>query len=144
MPTSPFTLTTGTDGYFQKHSTEFTTISKTVDFANFQGTSPALAGAATEVAKIISIPANFAVQALYAVVSTALTASSTFIVGDVTDVDGWIISTGTATAGLKVADGAYVAANGKFYLTATDLQITLGATPPIVGVVTVYVVGFQL
>jgi hypothetical protein len=139
-----FTLTAGTDGYFQKHSTEFTTISKTVDFSNFQGTSPVAAGVAADVAKIISIPANFAVQGLYAVVSTALTGSSTFLVGDATDVDGWIISTGTATVGLKAADGAYVTANGKFYTTATDLLLTLGSTAPVAGVVTVYVVGFQL
>ena len=139
-----FTLTAGIDGYFQKHSTEFTTISKTVDFSNFQGTSPVAAGAAADIAKIISIPANFAVQGLYAVVSTALTTSSTFLVGDATDADGWIISTGTATAGLKAADGAYVTANGKFYTTATDLLLTLGSTAPVTGVVTVYVVGFQL
>lgn len=139
-----FTLTAGTDGYFQKHSTEFTTISKTVDFSNFQGTSPVAAGVAADVAKIISIPANFAVQAVYAVVSTALTTSSTFLVGDTT-ANGWITATaGTATAGLKAADGAYVAANGKFYTTATDLLLTLGSTAPVTGVVTVYVVGFQL
>ena len=144
MP-SPYTLTAGTDGYFQKHSAEFTTISKTVDFSNFQGTSPAAAGLTTEVAKIISIPANFAVQGLYAVVSTALTTSSTFLVGDATDNDGWITaSAGTASATLKAADGAYVTANGKFYTTATDLLLTLGATAPVTGVVTVYVVGFQL
>ena len=140
-----FTLTAGTDGYFQKHSTEFTTISKTVDFSNFQGTSPVAAGVAADIAKIISIPANFAVQALYAVVSTALTTSSTFLVGDATDPDGWIsASAGTATAGPKAADGAYVVANGKFYATATDLLLTLGSTAPVTGVVTVYVVGFQL
>ena len=46
--------------------------------------------------------------------------------------------------GLKAADGAYVTANGKFYTTATDLLLTLGATAPVTGVVTVYVVGFQL
>jgi hypothetical protein len=139
-----FTLTAGTDGYFQKHSTEFTTISKTVDFSNFQGTSPVAVGVAADIAKIISIPANFAVQAVYAVVSTALTTSSTFLVGDATN-NGWITaSAGTAAVGLKAADGAYVTANGKFYTTATDLLLTLGSTPPVTGVVTVYVVGFQL
>lgn len=144
-----FNLQTGADGYFQKLSTEFTVLQKTVNFAKATGSA---SGDTGDVLQVISIPANFYVHGVIVNVTTAsTTASSTVEVGDYNattstgDVDGWLTtSAGTmASTGVKAADGAYVSANGKFYTSAASINITLGGTEPENGICDVIVVGFQ-
>jgi len=138
-----FNLQTGADGYFQKLSTEFTVLQKTVDFAKATGSA---SGDTGDVLQVISLPENFYVHGVIVNVTTAsTTASSVIEVGDGNDPNGWLTTTaGTmASTGVKAADGVYVSANGKFYASADSIDITLGATEPENGICNVIVVGFQ-
>lgn len=133
MP-SPYTLTTGADGYYQKKSAEFTVLSKTVDFAKFTGSTYGVAG---DIAKIITIPANFQVQSVSVVVVTASTTSSaTITVEDNAALD---YVAGFAVTGTTPSTGG----TPKLYPSETTMNVLLGATAPLDGIVTVHVTGFQ-
>lgn len=132
-----YNLTTGADGYFQKVSTEFTVLSKTVDFSKF--TTAGVAGAAGDIAQIITVPANFQIQSVSVVIGTAsTTASSTITVEDQAAFD---YVTGFAVTGAALT--ATTAGTPKLYSAATTINVLLGATAPLNGIVTVYVTGFS-
>lgn len=134
-----YNLSTGSDGYFQKTSTELTVFSKTVDFAKFTGSA---AGADGNTATIIDIPANFQVQSVSVAIGTASTTSGSSIT--VEDAAG--LDYVTAFDVTQAAGTATTAGTPKFYVAASSLQVLLGPSTdvaPLNGVVTVYLTGFS-
>lgn len=103
------------------------TIEKLIDFAN----DPALAGsnqaATTDVLQLLNIK-NVVVLGVFANVLKATGLTSTCIVGDGNDDNGWITSVNLNTTGPVINNGAYVAAGGKLYTTEDTLDITLTIT----------------
>lgn len=156
---SNYVLTAGTsDLNYQKHTYGGETISRLVDFSKFTGTA---AGAASDTADIITLPAGFIVESVWAKVITASsTASSTFGLGDSSNSVGYLANTTDATqaAGTIIpSTGAYLLASfattpavtgvlsqGKVYSTAGTLRVVLGTTAPLNGKVQFVVRGFFL
>jgi len=134
-----YNLSTGSDGYYQRGSTEYTVLSKTVDFAKFTGSA---AGADGETATIISIPANFQIQSVSVAIGTpSTTASSAITVEDAAGTD-YVTSFDVTQAITVTATGG----TPKFYNAATTIQVLLGPSTtvaPLNGIVTVYVTGFS-
>lgn len=153
---SPYNLRASADGLLAKKMSPII-LARVVDFSLFTGTA---AGAATDVAQIIDIPANFIITGVCSKVVTAGTASSTYSVGDSSSANGFITVTtgkGDDTAGtLHKPDGSYVvssfattpAVNSvvtslfKHYSAADHIDVKLGATPPTTGKILVMVQGF--
>jgi hypothetical protein len=134
-----YNLSTGSDGYFQKTSTELTVLSKTVDFAKFTGSA---AGVDGDIATIISIPSNFQVQSVSVAIGTASTTSGATIT--VEDAAGTDYVTGFDVT--QAAKTTTTAGTPKFYVDATTVQVLLGPSTgnaPANGIVTVYVTGFS-
>lgn len=141
---------------FQKHTPGGHTISRLLDFAKFTGTA---AGAAGDTADIITLPAGYIVESVWAKIITASsTASSTFGLGDSSNSVGYLANTtdATQTAGTIIpSTGAYlltsfattpavtgVLSQGKVYSTAGTLRVVLGTTAPLDGKVQFVVRGF--
>lgn len=134
-----YNLSTGSDGLFQKTSTELTVLSKTVDFSKFTGSA---AGADGETATIISVPSNFQVQSVSVAIETASTTSGATIT--VEDAAGLDYVTGFDVT--QAAKTTTTAGTPKFYVDATTIQVLLGPSTgaaPLDGIVTVYVTGFS-
>lgn len=155
---SNYDLTAGTvTKLYQAHDQGWGTLTNQVDFSKFTGTA---AGVAADTADVITIPAGFVVEDVYAIIVTASsTGSSVFGAGDQASSTFYLPNTtsATATAGTVVKTGAGAAsafkditsvttlANSmvKFYSAANTLRVVLGATAPLNGVVKFIVRGFQ-
>lgn len=153
MAAPDYDLTGGADGKFQSHDLGFQILKKTLDFSLFTGTG---ASAGSKTADIITIPAGFVVEEVWAKQVTAGT-NQAFTVGDSGSATGFITSLNASSGtGITGADGAYLNAafattpavtgvynGGKAYATANALRITLGATPVTTGVYQFVVKGYQ-
>ena len=145
-----YDLTTGTvDKNYQVHNNNWSVLEKTLDFSKFTGSA---AGAATDTAKIITLPVGFIVEDVFTVVLTpSTTSSSTFGVGDsgssvyylpnttsATAAAGTVVKTGTGAAS-AFKDGTsvttYSASTCKYYTAADALVVVLGTTAPANGLV---------
>ena len=155
---SNYDLTAGTSTkLYQSHDLQRGQLVNKVDFSLFTGSA---AGAATDTADVITIPAGFVVEDVFTVIDTAsTTSSSVFGVGDAADsayylpnttaataAAGTVVKTGTGASG-KFKDGtsiaSYSAATTKWYTTASTLRVLLGATAPLNGKVKFIVRGFM-
>lgn len=77
---STYNLTTGADGKFQSISTEYTTISKTIDFSAVNtATVPPSSAAASSILQVLTLPAGFLCLSVIAEVLTASAASKPLI-----------------------------------------------------------------
>lgn len=152
---STYDLSAGSDGLFQKNTLDGGLLSKVVDFAKFTGSA---AGAATNTADVLTIPAGFIVEdVLVKVLTPSTTGSSVFGVGDSAGSSGYLPNTTSATAAagtITKASGSYLfttfattpavtalTSAGKAYETASKLVVLLGATAPLNGKVLVIVRG---
>lgn len=153
MAAADYDLTSGADGKFQSHDLGFLILSKTLDFAKFTGTA---ASAGSKTADIITLPAGFVVENVFAKQITAGTAQA-FTVGDADSATGFITTLNASSGtGITAADGAYILTDyattpavnnvwsgGKLYSTANAVRITLGATPVTTGVYQFVVKGYR-
>ena len=148
---STYNLSTGADGKFQFISTEYTTISKTIDFSAVNtATTPPSAGAASDILQVLTLPAGFFCLSVIAQVLTASAASKTVDIisalasNVATDTKTWINDLSTATVANTINASSFDDGRVLFASPYTMNVVLPASAFPTTGTLTLTVVGFQL
>jgi len=148
---STYNLSTGADGKFQFISTEYTTISKTIDFSAVDtSTTPPSAGAASDILQVLTLPAGFFCLSVIAQVLTASAAAKTVDIVSAlasnvaTDTKTWIDNLDTATVANTINVSSFDAGRVLFASPYTMNVVLPASAFPTTGTLTLTVVGFQL
>jgi hypothetical protein len=146
-----YNLTTGADGKFQFISTEYTTISKTIDFSAVNtATVPPSSAAASSILQVLTLPAGFFCLSVIAEVLTASAAAKTVDVVSAlasnvaTDTKTWIDNLDTATVANTINVSSFDAGRVLFADPYTMNVVFPASAFPTTGTLTLTVVGFQL
>ena len=148
---STYNVSSGADWKFQFISTEYTTISKTIDFSAVNtSVTPATAGVGGDILQVLTLPAGFFCLSVIAQVLTASAASKTVDIisalasNVATDNKTWINDLDTATVATTINASTFDDGRVLFASPYTMNVVLPASTYPVVGTLTLTVVGFQL